>query len=74
MMGMSSNAGITERTATVAAPEPVQEVLAAGESFLDDILGGPFVVGLIASAVAGVPGVRWCERRAAWVLHAVVGE
>ncbi len=71
---MNSNAGITERIATVVTPEPVQEVLATAGSFLDDILGGPFVVGLIRSTVADVPGVRWCVHRAEWVLHAVVGE
>jgi len=74
MMGMNSNAGIIERTATVAAPEPVQEVLATAGSFLDDILAGPFVVEMARSMVADVPGVRWCAHCAEWMLHAVVGE
>jgi len=74
MMDMTSNAGIIERTVVVAAPEPVQEVLAPVGSFLDDILGGPFVVEMTRSMVADVPGVRWCVHRAEWVLHAVVGE
>ncbi len=74
MMGMNSNAGIIERTVAVAAPEPVQEVLAPVGSFLDDILGGPFVVEMTRSLVADVPGVRWCAHCAAWMLHAVVGE
>jgi len=74
MMGMNSNAGIIERTVVVAAPEPVQEVLAPVGSFLDDILGGPFIVELARSMVADVPGVRWCVHCAEWVLHTVVGE
>jgi len=72
--GMNSNAGIIERTVVVAAPEPVQEVLAPVGSFLDDILGGPFVLEMARSMVADVPGVRWCAHCAEWMLHAVVGE
>ncbi len=72
--GMNSNAGIIESTVVVAAPEPVQEVLAPVGSFLDDILGGPFVLEMTRSMVADVPGVRWCVHCAEWVLHTVVGE